>query len=137
MNRRDFLLLSSAAGGLAVAGAGVFALTDNYHGWVSNVLHRALPGYTLEPKGLALFIDEHFANQMSRKLRLIAAVEGVVDVTPIMPTKMADRIAAQERAILTEFLVGSDFFKNYPMGSKQITYGGKRSACVSPFAILT
>jgi hypothetical protein len=137
MNRRNFLLLSSAAGGIAVAGGGIFVLTDHYHGWVSSVLHRALPGYTLEPKGLALFIDEHFAHQKSRKLRLLAAAEGVVDLTPIMPAGMAAHMAAQERSMLTDFLIGSDFFRNFPKGPKQITYGGKPTACVSPFAVFT
>ena len=137
MNRRNFLLLSTAAGGVAIAGGGAFVLTDNYHGWVSDVLHRSLPGYTLEPKGLALFIDEHFAHRKSRKRRLLAAAEGVVDLKPILPPKMAQRIAAEERQILTDFLIGSDFFRNSPGGSKLVTYGGKPTACVSPFAVLT
>jgi hypothetical protein len=134
MNRRNFLLLSSAAGGLVALGGGAFVLTDNYHGWVSSILHRSLPGYTVEPKGLGLFIEEHFAHQKSRKKRLFAAAEGLVDLTPIMPAGMATHVAAQERAILTDFLIGSDFFQHFPNGPKEITYRGKPTACVSPFA---
>jgi len=58
----------------------------------------------------------------------------VVDLTPIMPAAMAERLAAEERTILTDFLIGSDFFQTYPGGPKQITYSGKPAACVSPFA---
>jgi hypothetical protein len=134
MNRRNFLIVSGAAGGLAVAAGGVFVLSDNYHGWVSGILHRSLPGYAIEPKGLAQFVDEHFAHQKSRKKRLLAAAEGVVDLTPIMPAAMAERLAAEERMIVTDFLIGSDFFQNYPSGPKEITYSGKPAACVSPFA---
>jgi hypothetical protein len=47
---------------------------------------------------------------------------------------MAARLAAEERVILTDFLIGSDFFQNYPNGPKHITYRGKPGACVSPFA---
>ena len=137
MNRRKFLLLSSAAGGFAAVGGGVYLLTDNYRGWVSDILHRSLPGYALEPKGLALFVEEHFAHRSSRRRRLLAAAEGVVDFKPMMPAQMAEHFAAEERLILTDFLVGSDFFRNYPAGSKTIVYGGKPTACVSPFAIFT
>jgi hypothetical protein len=134
MNRRNFLIASGAAGGLAVAGGGMFLLSDNYHAWVSGILHRSLPGYAIEPKGLALFIDEHFAHQKSRKKRLLAAAQGVVDLTPMMPAAMAERFAAEERMIVTDFLIGSDFFQNYPGGSKEVTYSGKPAGCVSPFA---
>lgn len=135
MNRRNFLLLSSAAGGLAIAGGGAYVLSDNYHSWVGRVLHRSLPGYTLEAKGLALFVDEHFEHQKSRKKRLFAAGLGVADFTPLMPARTAERVAAEERIILTDFLIGSDFFQNFPNGPKTITYGGKPAACVSPFAV--
>lgn len=137
MNRRNFLLLSGAAGGVAVLACGAFVLSDNYHGWVSGILHRGLPGYAIEPKGLDQFIDEHFAHHKSRKRRLLAAAEGVVDLTPLMPAAMAQRVEAEERQILTAFLIGSDFFQNYPGGPKTITYAGKPTACVSPFAIFT
>jgi hypothetical protein len=134
MNRRNFLIASGAAGGLAVVGGGVFLLTDNYHGWVKSILRRSLPGYAIEPKGLTLFIDEHFAHRKSHKKRLLAAAEGVADLKPIMPAAMARRFMEEERVILTDFLVGSDFFQNYPGGPKEITYSGKPAACVSPFA---
>ena len=81
---------------------------------MSGILHRSLPGYAIEPKGLALFIDEHFARQKSRKKRLLAAAQGVLDLTPMMPAAMAKRFAAEERMIVTDFLIGSDFFQNYP-----------------------
>ena len=101
---------------------------------MSGILHRSLPGYAIEPKGLALFIDEHFARQKSRKKRLLAAAQGVLDLTPMMPVAMAKPLAAEERMIVTDFLIGSDFFQNYPGGSKEVTYSGKPAACVSPFA---
>jgi hypothetical protein len=136
MNRRKFLLLSSAAGSLAVVGGGAaFVITDHYRGWIRGILHRGLPGYSLEPKGLTQFGDEYFAkHRHARKQRVIAAAEGVMNLDAMVPAGMARRIALEEREILTDFLIGSDFFQNYPRGSKVITYSGKPAACTSPFA---
>ena len=133
MNRRNFLLLSSAAGGLAVFGGAAYVLTDHYHAWVRRILHRGLPGYSLEPHGLALFVDQYFAEK-NRKLKAFATVEGVMDVEWALPTRLSNEAQDQERKILTNFLIGSDFFANYPGGPKEITYSGLPAACVSPFA---
>jgi hypothetical protein len=133
INRRKFLLLGSAAGGLAVFGGAAYVVTDQGHAWVREILHRGLPGYTLESRGLALFIDQYFADK-NRKLKAFAAVEGVFNVKWAVPAGVAKEADEQERMILTDFLLGSDFFANYPPGPKQITYSGMPAACVSPFA---
>jgi hypothetical protein len=136
MKRRKFLLLATAAGGFALLGGGAaFVMTDHYRGWIRDILHRGLPGYTLEPKGFAQFVDEFFANQRrNTQLRLFAAVDGVMDIEPALPAAKANTIAAEERRILTRFLLGSDFFANYPGRSKEITYSGMPAACINPFA---
>ncbi len=138
MNRRKLLLLGGAAGGLAVIGGGggaAFVVTDHYSRWIHGILQRALPGYELEPEGLALFIEEYFAKKSrSIKFRMFAAAQGVLDVKGALPDGMAKDVEEQERQILTSFLIGSDFFENYPGGPKEITYRGMSIACASPFA---
>ena len=77
MRRRTFLLMGSAAVALVgVAGSGAaFVLTDRYSGWIRDTLQRALPGYDLEPAGLARFTDEYNERkQGNAKLRVFAAV---------------------------------------------------------------
>lgn len=135
MNRRKFLLLTSAAGGVAAVGGIAFVLSDHYRGWIRRILHRDLPGYNLEAKGLTQYMDEYFAKQGgASQLRLFAAAEGVVDVEPLLPTGKARLLREEERRILTNFLLGSDFFANYPNGPKEIIYSGAPKACRSPFA---
>lgn len=133
MNRRKFLLLGSAAGGLVAFGGAAYVVTDQGRAWVREILHRGLPGFTLEPKGLALFVDQYFADK-NRKLKAFAAIEGIVDVKWAMPAGVVKEADDQERMVLTNFLLGSDFFSNYPPGPKEITYSGIPTACVSPFA---
>jgi hypothetical protein len=134
MNRRNFLLLGSAAGGLGLLGGGAaYVKVDNHHAWVSDILHRGLPGYALEPRGLSQFIDEYFA-KATRKLKAFAAVEGLIDVKWALDSKRKNELEIEERKILSQFLLGSDFFANYPPGPKEITYLGVQKACASPFA---
>jgi hypothetical protein len=135
MNRRKFLLLSSAAGGVAVLGGLTYARTDHYSRWIQEILHRDLPGYTLEPNGLTQFVDEYFNRQHGDiRLRLFAAAEGIMDIDPVLPATKARKVVEEERRILTKFLLGSDFFANYPGGPKVITYQGMPRACINPFA---
>jgi hypothetical protein len=137
MRRRTFLLMGSAAVALVgVAGSGAaFVLTDRYSGWIRDTLQRALPGYDLEPAGLARFTDEYNERkQGNAKLRVFAAVEPLVDARWALPKGMAAHLEVEERRIVSDFLLGSDFFQNYPDGPKTITYAGLPEACVSPFA---
>lgn len=135
-SRRQFLLMSVAAGGIAMIGGGAaFAITDRYEGWVREILHRRLPGYRLDPKGFAHFLDDYNAKQgHAIKLRMFAAAQGVVDVKVLLPHGMEIKIDEEERRILSSFLVGSDFFEKYPNGPKRITYRGLPLACGNPFA---
>ena len=138
MISRRRLLLGTAASALAVAGGGVAGLLmlDGYRGWIRLVLLRALPGYEFEPEGLDQFVTEYNARKKwrSKKMRAFAAVEHVLDVKWALPTDMADDVEEEERRIVSDFLLGSDFFQNYPDGAKVITYSAAPEACSSPFA---
>lgn len=134
MNRRNFLLLGSAAGGVAVMGGGaVFVKADKFHGWVTDVLRRALPGFEINQQGLALFLKEQFERESTRE-KAFAAVHGLVDVKWAVDGRRRKQLEEEERSILTNFLLGSDFFQNYPPGPTEVTYLGKQQGCSSPFA---
>jgi hypothetical protein len=135
--RRTFLLMGSAVGALAiVGGAGAaFVATDRCRGWIRKILQRSLPDYSVDPEGFARFVDDYNAAKgRALKLRVFAAAENFLDAKPALPSGMASDVAEEERHILTDFLVGSDFFERYPNGPKLITYRGKPDACASPFA---
>jgi len=137
MRRRKFLLMGTAAGALVgIAGSGTaLVLSDRYSGWIRDVLARALPGYDLVSVGLARFIDEYNQRKPGNaKLRVFAAAERLVDARWVLPKKMAADVEEEERRIVSDFLLGSDFFQNYPDGPKTIAYTGLAEACSSPFA---
>jgi hypothetical protein len=134
MKRRHFLALGAAAGGMAALGA--VLVGNGYRNWLVGVLERALPGYSYDQVGLDLFAEEH-ASRHARalKFRLLGAAESIVDARWVMPARMMHRIEDVERDVLTEFLIGSDFFQLYPHGAGTITYVGRSKACASPFAV--
>jgi hypothetical protein len=137
-SRRKFLFIGGvAAGTLAIAGGGAagFVLSDRYQGWIEEVLRRSLPGYDLEPNGLARFTEEYYAQRKDNaRLRLFAATQTLFDTKWALTHEMTRNVDKEERLIISDFLIGSDFFENYPKGPKQITYRGRAEACGSPFA---
>jgi hypothetical protein len=136
-SRRKFLLVGTAAGALVVvAGAGsALVATDHYRGWIRAVLRHALPGYQIEPEGLDRFVEDYNATTRDGlKVRAFAATENIFDAARLLPEGMRDAVDERERMILTKFLFGSDFFEQYPNGTKLITYRGAPDACGSLFA---
>ena len=137
MGRRTSLLMGTAAVALVgIAGSGAaFVLTDHYGGWIRDTLRRALAGYDLEPAGLARFVDDYYERKRGNtKLRVFAAAERLVEARWALPKGMAASVEGEERRVVSDFLLGSDFFQNYPNGPKIITYAGLPEACISPFA---
>lgn len=127
-------MAAAAAGGIAATGT-VYVATDRYEGWIRDALSRSLPGYSFDPAGLARFVAEYDARQpFSIKRRVLAAAQGLIDTKPFLPERKVMHLAEIEREVLSDFLVGSDFFENYPDGPKVITYRGAPAACISPFA---
>lgn len=136
-SRRQLLLLGTATGALAIIGGGAAGLVmmDGYRGWIQSILRRSLPGYELDPEGLERFVDEYSARKSNnKKLRVFAAAERLIDVKWALPNDMADDVEEEERRIVSDFLLGSDFFRNYPDGAKIVTYSGAPETCSSPFA---
>jgi hypothetical protein len=135
VSRRQFMFMGAVGGAAVIAGGAAFAITDQYHGWIHEILKRWLPGYRFDPEGLALFIRDYNKKQgHALKLRTFAAVEGVVDVKVLLPDELRRQVEEEERRVFSAFLVGSDFFDNYSNGPKTITYRGTPQACGSPFA---
>jgi hypothetical protein len=135
-SRRKFLLMGTATGVLAVLGGGsAFVALDHYRGWIRAVLRRSLPGYEVEPEGLDRFVEDYNARTYDGPaFRTFAAAQNVFNATVILPEDMQSTVEERERRILTDFLLGSDFFDQYPNGTRVITYRGAPEACGSPFA---
>jgi hypothetical protein len=132
MRRRAFLALGASAGAMAAVGMALFA--NGYRSWVLETLRTALPGYSFA--GVDQFIDDHRSRSRdSIKFQLLGAAESVFGARALLPEGTRRYIDDEERDVVTEFLLGSDFFQQYPQGAREITYTHRAVACKSPFAV--
>jgi hypothetical protein len=124
------------AGAAAASGVllGAALVAGGYKSWMRKLLERSLPGYSFNPEGLDLFLETAAPESEGVKFRVFGAVEGIVDVKPLLPDGMELHADDEERRMLTEFILGSDFLEHYPDASREITYHGATGACQSPFA---
>ena len=133
MTRRMLLASTIAAGG--AAGFGAALLANGYRNWVVRVLQEALPGYSYEAAGLDRFLEDYRPLHLDGiKFQMLGAAETIFDARLLLPDRKRQYIGDEERDLLTEFLIGSDFFQQYPHGATIITYDSRRRACRSPFA---
>ncbi len=132
MRRRHFITAGAAAGGTILLGT-VF-VAGGYKSWMRKLLERALPGYSFNPEGVELFLETAAPESEGMKFRIFGAAEGIVDVKPLLPEGMERHADDEERRMLTDFILGSDFLEHYPDASQEITYHGTTAACRSPFA---
>ena len=134
MTRRMLLVSSVAAGGAAAFGAALLA--NGYRSWVVSVLREALPGYSYDAAGLDRFLEDYRPLHLDgMKFQMFGAAESLFDARSLLPEQKLQYIADEERDVLTEFLVGSDFFHR-PFGeTTQITYNARAVTCRSPFAV--
>ena len=132
IRRRHFIIAGAAAGGAVLLGT-VF-VAGGYKRWMRRLLERSLPGYSFNPEGLELFLETSAPESEGIKFRLFGAAEGIVDVKWLLPDGMERHADDEERRMLTEFILGSDFLEYYPDASQEITYRGTTDACRNPFA---
>lgn len=139
INRRGFLLGSSAV--LASAGAGWawFRGAFGTEQWIEDVVRSNLPGVRFDEAALRTFITsmaQHDWFAPSSHRLAIAADRTIPWIAARVP-KVRDGLDKLERRVLTEFLLGSNFFRVSDPRAETIVYGGPAIACGNPFVSLS
>ncbi len=137
MTRRKVMIGGAALGAAALGVGTLAAFRYHYSDWLLQVLRQALPGHAIEPEGFALYVREYAARKRAAgaiRLELYAMAETVANPGPLLPDGLADKVAEEERRIVTEFLMGSDFFLEADP-PRTVTYLGNPNIC-NPFAVL-
>ena len=134
-SRRSFLIASGAV--VAVIGAGIsgFRFASSREEWVASVIRDNLPGITIDPDSFAKFVQEIVAGDALKPVthRLaVFAEQSVPWVTARIP-KVRNGLDKLERRVLTEFLLGSNFFRVPNPKQETIVYYGPAIACGNPF----
>lgn len=136
--RRLFLL--GAVGGLFVAGvAGTASMRSGNESrvrWLKSTIRRHLPGVTIDDVSLTQFANEIVAAGMVQSTARKMSI-GLAEAAPWAATSLpfvSAGLQKLERLVLTEFLLGSDFFRIDDPRAQIVTYYGRAVACANPFA---
>jgi hypothetical protein len=138
MRRR--LLIAGSAVVVAGAAGGIWigSRLKGREAWIESVLRENLPGIKLDPTSLAKFVNEFAQHREFNDDRSNIAV--ILDqALPIVTSKVAKadrRVQRMERLVVTEYLMGSNFFRVPDPRQEIIIYsGGLGTACGNPFAV--
>lgn len=132
-------LLIAGAGGAAALG--IFAIASwsevgSYRAtWIENVLRESLPDIELDAASLQRFIEDMLASERMQRKMVKAAVfaDRFVPWLPAHIAKARSGLEGLERHVLTEYLIGSNFFRVPDPKREIIIYGGRAVACINPF----
>lgn len=133
-SRRSFLI---ASGAIATAlGAGIYLrFGSSREQWVESVIRDNLPGIRIDEDSFPTFI-KHAVNSDALKPathRLAVLAEQALPWVTARIPKVHNGLEKLERRILTEFLLGSNFFRVPDPKRETIVYYGPAIACSNPF----
>ena len=135
-DRRRILLASAGAViTLMAGGAGLISVSQTdwaLRRWLSSFLHYKLPGVRIPDTEIDKFTSEL---KVGGRNRLFAAVDTYVPAGAIL-ARFSIGGTGFERAILTSFLMQSDYFSD-KFSPTTVKYTGVSPACPNPWADLT
>jgi hypothetical protein len=136
LGRRKVLFGAAGAAALGVFGAFAWSPVKNYRAtWIEQVVRDNLPGINLDPGSLQTFVSYMLGHERMRPPLVKATIfaDRFVPWLPAHITKARKGLAGVERHVLTEYLIGSNFFRVREPRHEVITYHGPVIACINPF----
>ncbi|MCC7251287.1 hypothetical protein [Hyphomicrobium sp.] len=138
MDRRKVMIGGAALLGTASLG-GVYIVTNDrtVRTWIETLVARHLPGSRIDPPSLAAFSDDKLAEiGHNPNYRIYAAsLSAGIDISTLSGA-LRDKVEAFERKIVSDFLLGSNFFFLDDPRMEPVTYDGEAPiGCRNPFAV--
>lgn len=135
VNRRRFLFGSAAALASASVGWAWIRGAFGTEQWIEDVVRSNLPGVHFDEAALRQFVTamgrhDWFAPSSHR---LAIAADRTIPWIAARVPKVRDGLDKLERRVLTEFLIGSNFFRVTDPRAEAIVYSGPAIACGNPF----
>jgi len=135
---RRKLLIAGAGGVVALGALGAASwgqLTNYRASWVERVVRENLPGIDLDAVSLQAFVKDILASErMQRKeVKVTVFADRFVPWLPAHISKARNGLEGLERYVLTEYLIGSNFFRVPDPKRETIVYSGIALACRNPF----
>jgi hypothetical protein len=131
--RRKLLV---GAAGAAMVGAIAWTPLKNYRvSWIEQVVRDNLPGIKLDAGSLQTFVKYMLGHERLQPALVRATIfaDRFVPWLPAHISKAREGLEGVERHVLTEYLIGSNFFRVPDPKRAKIVYGGAVIACANPF----
>jgi hypothetical protein len=135
LNRRKLMiggLTLLTMGGVAACTLG-FAMFANRYGVFGAILRRNLPDVQLPEAEIRKFVDAYLPEFLARRGRREAFLWRAATMIDDLAPWGAQITEEVERDVLTQFLIGSNFFQLSDPRSEVIEFFGLPSACPNPF----
>lgn len=134
ISRRTFLAgsIATAAGASGVA----WLYTDRTSAWIERTVRANLPGIALDEAALRRFVQDVRASQLfaPRLSRMTVFAHATLPWVTARVPRARRGLEKLERRVLTEFLLGSNFFQVADPRRTTIIYHGLARVCPNPFA---
>lgn len=135
---RRKLLIGGAAtvATLGVVSAASWGRVKNYRAeWVEQVVRSSLPGVDIDSESFKTFVDRMLSSKRMRQVQVKATVfaDQFIPWLPARVAKAREGLVGLERHVLTEYLLGSNFFRVSDPRQTKIVYQGSELACPNPF----
>ncbi|MGE0118035.1 MAG: hypothetical protein AB7S71_02190 [Dongiaceae bacterium] len=133
MVARRVLVLGGLATVTAAAVGGTVGVAFLKHDFFASMLRRHLPGLALADGEIRKFVDAYWPRFIDRhgrrRARLLILTVRLDQVIP----EEADVTEQIERDVITQFLIGSNFFQRADPGSETIAFSELPTICPNPF----
>lgn len=128
-------VLFGAAGAVTLAAAAWWPLKNYRAGWIEQVVRDNLPGINLDPASLQTFVAYMLDHERLQPAVVRATIfaDRFVPWLPARISKAREGLGGVERHVLTEYLIGSNFFRVPDPKRETIVYNGAVIACRNPF----
>jgi hypothetical protein len=136
--RRRLLIASSGVAMLGAAGAvWLGSRLEDRRTWIESVLREHLPGIQLDRASLATFVTQFAGDREfdDKKSNLAMMLDQTVPAVTRHVSKVDRRVDQLERRVVTEYLMGTNFFRVPDPRQETIFYSDAMLACGNPFAV--
>jgi hypothetical protein len=137
INRRHFLL-----GGAALAfgtSGSLWLMTrgSDSRTWIEAVVRKHLPAIDLDSESMSRFARSLAAdtNFVSKRIELALKLDALAPAMVRLAPEVRDKIEHLERQVISEYLLGSNFFRVRDPRVQTIYFGAAQTACGNPFAV--
>ncbi len=135
ISRRKVLFGAAGALTVGIVGAAWTPLRSYRAHWIEQVVRDNLPGIELDPESLQTFGQYMLGHERLQPALVRATIfaDRFVPWLPAHVSKAREGLEGVERHVLTEYLIGSNFFRVPDPKQQTIVYNGAVIACINPF----